>query len=338
MHHADSTVIPSKKWDPRYPINYPYPGNPGFIAGGGPNDFEVTQGSQVHFAYMGKKARIKPMKNGEYEMVVKKVSDVDWYSHNPWTRSGTFSPRRYVKKWKGIYHEEYNPSYPKLFHNMGYSYSSPTGTASFQKGKKRILLSYEVEGPSYNKKKDQLKFCINPLGRSKDVITGLTKKALKDASFSMDGSSESYQICNNYQIYSPGEIWTIYFSNVKEGDTITFHDYYSIVEEDGEYKVDNGEPVTNTFGKEIPLPNTDLPADLYCGINANRGECYTIETLIPQAEGKTIYTSPDTKISMNNFISNETGDNCQSNNFTINYAPSGIIPSPTEVPTFIPDA
>ena len=195
-----------------------------------------------------------------------------------------------------------------------------------------------MEGPSYNKKKDQLKFCINPLGRSKDEITGLTMKALKDASFSMDGSSESYQICNNYQIYSPGEIWTIYFSNVKEGDTITFHDYYSIVEEDGEYKVDNGEPVTNTFGKEIPLPNTDLPADLYCGINTDRGGCYTIETLIPQAEGKTIVTSPDTKISMNNFISNETVDNCQSNNFTINYAPSGIIPSPTGVPTFMPDA
>ena len=326
MHHANSPVIPSKKWDPRYPINYPYPGNPGFIAGGGPNDFEVTQGSQVHFAYMGKNARIKPMKNGEYQMVVNKVSGVDWYSHNPWTRSGTFSPRKYVKKWKGIYHEDYNPSYPKLFHNMGYSYSKPTGTASFQKGKKRILLSYEVEGPSYNKKKDQLKFCINPLGRSKDEITGLTKKVLKDASFSMDGSSESYQICNNYQIYSPGEIWTIYFSNVKEGDTITFWNYNTIVKDEGEYEIKNGNPVPNTFGKEIPFPNTNPPpGDQPCGPNTEIGRCYLVETLIPQSEGKGIYTSPDTKISMNNF-GEPAPENCPTNNFTINYAPSGIMP------------
>ena len=276
---------------------------------------------------MGKKARIKPMKNGEYEMLVNKVSDVDWYSHNPWTRSGTFSPRKYVEKWKRIYHEDYSPSYPELLHNTGYSYSSPTGTASFKKGKKRILLSYEVEGPSYNKKKDQLKFCINPLGRSKDEITGLTNKALQDASYSMDGSSESYEICNNYQIYSPGAIWTIYFSNVKKGDTITFKNYYTIFEEDGEYKVDNGEPVTNTFGKEIPFPNTNPPpGDSPCG-GGDPGRCYLIETLIPQQDDRVVHVSTDTTISMNNFEPQPGVDNCVTNNFTINCAPSGV-PSP----------
>ena len=324
MHHANSLDIPSKKVDPRYPVNYPYPGNPGFIAGGGPNDFEVTQGSGVHFSYIGKKAKIKPMKNGEYEMVVNKVGDVDWYIHNPWVRSGTFSPKKYVKKWKDIYHDDYNPEYPELFHNMDYSYISTTGTASFVKGKKRILLSYEVESPSYSKKKRQLKFCINPLGRSKDEITGLIKKALKDASFSMDGSSESYALCNNYQIYSPGSIWTIYFSNVQAGDSITFQNYYTIVKEDGEYEVDNGKPVTNTFGKEIPFPNTNPPpGDSPCGED-DPSRCYLMETLIPQGEGKEIHTSPDTKISMNNNISNSLGNDCSANNFTINYAPSGI--------------
>jgi len=331
MHHANSPVIPSKKWDPRYPINYPYPGNPGFIAGGGPNDFEVVQGSQVSFSYTGKKAKIKPMKNGEYEMVVNKVSDVDWYTRNPWTRSGTFSPSRYVKTWKSIYHEDYDPNYPKLSHNTGYSYSSPTGTSSFQKGKKRILLSYEVEGLSYNKKKDQLKFCFNPLGRSKDEITGLTKKTLKDASFSMNGSSEQYSLVNNYQILSPGEIFTFYFSNVEEGDTITFRNYFTIVEEDGEYSVENGKPVTNTFGKEIPFPNTiqnledaGLDGASACGRDTDAGRCYLMATLIPQEEGKVINTSPETQISMNNNQGEGSINYIPTNNFTINYGPGGI--------------
>lgn len=73
-------------------------------------------------------------------------------------------------------------------------------------------------------------------------------------------SSESYEICNNYQIYSPGEIWTIYFSNVKEGDTITIENYYTIYKEDNQYKIDSGNKIINTFGKEITFPNNKLPS------------------------------------------------------------------------------
>jgi hypothetical protein len=50
--------------------------------------------------------------------------------------------------------------------------------------------------------------------------------------------------------------------------------------------------------------------------------------LIPQVQGRDIYTSTDTKISMNNNEDNGIGNNCLTNNFTINYAPSGITPSP----------
>lgn len=49
--------------------------------------------------------------------------------------------------------------------------------------------------------------------------------------------------------------------------------------------------------------------------------------LIPQVQGRDIYTSPDTKISMNNNADNGIGNNCITNNFTIYYAPSGINPS-----------
>ena len=142
-------------------------------------------------------------------------------------------------------------------------------------------------------------------------------------------SSESYEICNNYQIYSPGEIWTIYFSNVKAGDTITIENYYTIEEINGENSIDYGKSVTNTFGQEITFPNTDPPpGDSPCGTNTSTGRCYTIQNLIPQEAGKTIHTSPDTKISMNNNIDDGTGQDCVTNNFTINYAPSGI-PIPT---------
>ena len=139
-------------------------------------------------------------------------------------------------------------------------------------------------------------------------------------------SSESYEICNNYQIYSPGAIWTIYFSNVKAGDTITIQNYYTIeLNPNGVYQVDNGKSVTNTFGQEITFPNTNPPSgDSPCGRNTSAGRCYTIQNLIPQEAGKTIRTSPDTKISMNNNIDNGTGQDCVTNNFTINYAPSGV--------------
>ena len=259
------------------------------------------------------------MKNGEQETVVNKVMmigiptilglDQEHYLRHM-SRSGRgFTTRSTTQAIRAV-------------SQYGLPYSSPLEQLHSRKAETNLTV-LRSRGPSYNKKKISSS-SIN-LGRSKDEITGLTKKTLKDGSFSMDGSSESYQICNNYQIYSPGEIWTIYFTNVKEGDTITFHNYYSIVEEDGEYKVDNGEPVTNTFGKEIPFPNTDLiPGDQPCGTPTDPGRCYLMETLIPQLEGKTIYTSPDTKISMNNLMGNGAGNLCQTNNFTLNYAPSGI--------------
>jgi hypothetical protein len=121
-------------------------------------------------------------------------------------------------------------------------------------------------------------------------------------------SSESYEICNNYQIYSPGEIWTIYFSNAKAGDTITIENYSTEGIVDGAYTEETGKSVTNTFGQEITFPNTDPPSgDSPCGSNTSAGRCYTIQNLIPQEAGKTIHTSPDTKISMNNNIANGTG-------------------------------
>lgn len=142
-------------------------------------------------------------------------------------------------------------------------------------------------------------------------------------------SSESYEICNNYQIYSPGEIWTIYFSNVKEGDTITIENYYTIYKEDNQYKIDKGNKIINTFGKEITFPNNKQPSGSSpCGRNTKPGRCYLMAELIPQVQGRDIHTSPDTKISMNNNEDNGFGDNCVTNNFTINYAPSGINPSP----------
>ena len=141
-------------------------------------------------------------------------------------------------------------------------------------------------------------------------------------------SSESYEICNNYQIYSPGEIWTIYFSNVKKGDSITFENYYTIYKDKGgEYKINNGDKITNTFGKEIPFPNIKPPSgDSPCGSNTDKGRCYLIKDLIPEWEERDIYTSPDTKISMNNYTDNGIGNDCKTNNFTINYAPSGVSP------------
>ena len=152
-------------------------------------------------------------------------------------------------------------------------------------------------------------------------------------------SSESYEICNNYQIYSPGEIWTIYFSNVKTGDTITFENYYTIYKQDGVYKIDNGGKITNTFGVSITFPNSDPPPcdgnTPACGTNTDQGRCYLIEDLIPQASG-VIHTSPDTIISMNNFADNGMGNNCQTNNFTINYAPSGVNTDPI-APPYIPN-
>ena len=142
-------------------------------------------------------------------------------------------------------------------------------------------------------------------------------------------SSESYEICNNYQIYSPGEIWTIYFQNVKIGDTITFENYYTINKNSsGIYIIDNGNKITNIFGKEIKFPNNNPPSgNNPCGFN-NSSRCYLMEELIPQAKGNIIHTSTDTKISMNNFQDNGDTNNCITNNFIINYAPSGI-PQPT---------
>ena len=123
-------------------------------------------------------------------------------------------------------------------------------------------------------------------------------------------SSENYNICNNYQIYSPGEIWTIYFSDKSLGDTtITFENYYTIYKDiNGEYKIDNGPKITNTFGKEIPFPNTIPPSgNSPCGIDTKKGHCYLIKDLIPQWKDRDIYTSTDTKISMNNQSDNVAG-------------------------------
>tara|TARA_Y100000991_G_C21948535_1_gene338596 strand:- start:765 stop:1340 length:576 start_codon:yes stop_codon:yes gene_type:complete len=147
-------------------------------------------------------------------------------------------------------------------------------------------------------------------------------------------SSENYNICNNYQIYSPGEIWTIYFSDKSLGDTtITFENYYTIYKDiNGEYKIDNGPKITNTFGKEIPFPNTIPPSgNSPCGIDTKKGHCYLIKDLIPQWKDRDIYTSTDTKISMNNQSDNVLGNNCKTNNFTINYAPSGVQPIPSPI-------
>ena len=60
-------------------------------------------------------------------------------------------------------------------------------------------------------------------------------------------SSESYEICNNYPIYAPGEIWTIYFLNVKAGDTITIENCSTEGIVDRAYTEETGKSVTNTF-------------------------------------------------------------------------------------------
>lgn len=50
-------------------------------------------------------------------------------------------------------------------------------------------------------------------------------------------SSESYEICNNYKINSPGEIWSMYFENIEDGTQITFYNYYKIYKQDGTFKM-----------------------------------------------------------------------------------------------------
>ena len=127
-------------------------------------------GSSLLFGALADSGRIKERKNGSTRMVLKGVDEIDWFTDRPDRVAGEWSPKKLVKKWDG------------LFGGV-----EPNAQATFEMGSKRELVTFEMFKPKLSDSNQTLSFKVRGIGeKNKDLLTGLRKKRLSDASLFID--------------------------------------------------------------------------------------------------------------------------------------------------------
>ena len=127
-------------------------------------------GSSLLFGALADFARIKQRKNGSYRMVLRGIDHIDWFTDRPDRIAGEWSPKKLVKKWESLFGDV-----------------EPNAQATFEMGKKRELVTFEMFKPKLEDSNQKLSFKIRGIGKkNKDLLTGLRNEQLSDASLFID--------------------------------------------------------------------------------------------------------------------------------------------------------
>ena len=130
-------------------------------------------GSSLLFGGLANSGRIKQRKNGSYRVLLKGVDEIHWYTDRPDRVAGEWTPKKLVKKWGGLFAD-----------------SEPNAQASFEMGRKRELVTFEMFKPKLSDSKQTLNFKVRGIGEeNKDLLTGLKNKRLLNMSLFIDNAA-----------------------------------------------------------------------------------------------------------------------------------------------------
>ena len=105
-------------------------------------------------------------------MVLRGIDHIDWFTDRPDRVAGEWSPKKFVKKWESLFGDV-----------------EPNAQATFEMGKKRELVTFEMFKPKLKDSNQKLSFKIRGIGKkNKDLLTGLRNEQLSDASLFIDDS------------------------------------------------------------------------------------------------------------------------------------------------------
>ena len=135
------------------------------------------------FGGLADSGRIKERKNGSYRMVLKGIDDIEWFTDRPDRVAGEWSPKKLVKKWKGLYGDV-----------------EPNAQATFEVGNKRKHVAFEMFKPTLSESNQTISFKVRGIGASNiDDLTGLAGKKMSSVSLFID-NADSNKACDNTAI------------------------------------------------------------------------------------------------------------------------------------------
>ena len=122
-------------------------------------------------------------------MVLKGIDEIDWFTDRPNRVAGEWSPKKLVKKWESLVGDV-----------------EPNAQATFEMGKKREPVTFEMFKPKLKDSNQKLSFKIRGIDKKNtDLLTGLKNKHLSDASlFIDDGTTEDITV--TLTIIATGEL------------------------------------------------------------------------------------------------------------------------------------
>ena len=227
-------------------------------------------GSSLLFGALADSGRIKQRDNGSYRMVLKGIDEIDWFTDRPDRVAGEWSPKKLVNKWDAIFGDV-----------------EPNAQATFEIGGKRELVTFEMFKPKLRDSNQKLSFKIVGIGeKNKDLLTGLKKKRLSDASLFIDDgttgdSTVTMKVWNDsglqMQMKSPS-------SNAIFGNPTEVSGYTDAELDGGQISFTGGEngtegvfelPVTLKNGLQEPSPIVDIQytKTMYGGAVVFPGQC-----------------------------------------------------------------
>jgi len=129
-------------------------------------------GSSLLFGALADSGRIKQRKNGSYQMVLKGIDEIDWFTDRPDRFEGLWKPQKLIRKWDSFF-----------------ASSEPNAQASFKAGEERELITFEMFKPRYNAQNQEFSFKLDAgiiNKREDDLVAKLKGKALKEATLFID--------------------------------------------------------------------------------------------------------------------------------------------------------
>ena len=138
-------------------------------------------GASLLFSAISTEAFIKERKNGSFQMEMKDVETINWFTERPERAEGSWKPKKLVKQWEN-YFVDSEPNAQTTFRVTGIA--GEQGFATFKMFK-----------PKINSKRN-LKFKVKPISEnSKEKLANLVGKELDIASLFIDDATPGLPAC-----------------------------------------------------------------------------------------------------------------------------------------------
>ena len=149
-----------------------------------PVNAQPPAGASLLFSAISSDAFIKERKSGSFQMEMKDVESINWFTERPERAEGSWKPKKLVKQWDK-YFADSQPNAQTTFRVTGIA--GEQGFATFEMFKPKITSN------------NNLRFKVKPISKNgRDSLTDLVGKELDIASLFIDSATPGVPSCFPY--------------------------------------------------------------------------------------------------------------------------------------------